>query len=218
MALSLAAFAKGKTVLSLAIGGSVGNAVTQLARAQGAKHAISSTTNHAKAQQARYLGFDEVTDLSEEKLSDGVRRITKGYGADNRDRCNGRRNPERGSEHARDGRKSDNVGLVQVAMYHRRHGPDLEARDCEELLPVRTTGRNMGHRMRLLLKRVPAQAGLVRARLPLKIDESLDAANAAWAVLPELPCDDKSKMGRKSDDLFVPPQGTRSSRSASSRD
>ncbi|HEY1400226.1 MAG TPA: zinc-binding alcohol dehydrogenase family protein [Terriglobales bacterium] len=82
MTLSLAGFAKGKTVLSPAIGGSVGNAVTQLARAQGAKHAISSTTNHAKAQQARYLGFDEVIDLSEEKLSDGVRRITKGYGAD----------------------------------------------------------------------------------------------------------------------------------------
>jgi NADPH2:quinone reductase len=82
MALSLAGFVKGKTVLSPAIGGSVGNAVTQLARAQGAKHAISTTTNHAKAQQARYLGFDEVIDLSEEKLSDGVRRITNGYGAD----------------------------------------------------------------------------------------------------------------------------------------
>jgi NADPH2:quinone reductase len=82
MTLSLAGFAKGKTVLSPAIGGSVGNAVTQLAGAQGAKNAISSTTNHAKAQQARYLGFDEVIDLSEEKLSDGVRRITKGYGTD----------------------------------------------------------------------------------------------------------------------------------------
>jgi NADPH:quinone reductase len=82
MALSLAGFAKGKTVLSPAIGGSVGNAVTQLARAQGAKHAISTTTNHAKAQQARSLGFDEVIDLSEEKLTDGVRRITEGYGAD----------------------------------------------------------------------------------------------------------------------------------------
>src|ERR1700731_2773819 len=81
MALGLAGFAKGKTVLSPAIGGSVGNAVSQLARAQGAKHAISTTTNHAKAQQARYLGFDEVIDLSEEKLSDGVRRITGGYGA-----------------------------------------------------------------------------------------------------------------------------------------
>jgi|GEM_PF-3482627 hypothetical protein len=52
-----------------------------------------------------------------------------------------------------------------------------------------------------------------------KIDEALDAANAAWAVQPELPCNDKSTMGRKSDDLFVPPTGgTRSSRGASSHD
>jgi len=29
----------------------------------------------------------------------------------------------------------------------------------------------------------------------LKIDEALDAANAAWAVQPELPCNDKSMMG-----------------------
>ncbi len=36
----------------------VGNAVTQLARAQGAKHAMSSTTNHAKAEQAKALGFN----------------------------------------------------------------------------------------------------------------------------------------------------------------
>jgi NADPH2:quinone reductase len=82
MTLSLAGFAKGKTVLSPAIGGSVGNAVAQLARAQGAKHAMSTTTNHAKAQQAHSLGFDEVIDISAEKLSDGVRRITEGYGAD----------------------------------------------------------------------------------------------------------------------------------------
>src|SRR5260221_3487680 len=82
MTLALAGFESGKTVLSPAIGGSVGNAVTQLARAQGAKHAISTTTNHAKAEQARALGFDEVIDLSVEKLSDGVRRITEGYGAD----------------------------------------------------------------------------------------------------------------------------------------
>src|SRR5258708_35812864 len=82
MTLSLAGFAKGKTALSPAIGGSVGNAVTQLARAQGAKHAISTTTNHAKAQQARSVGFDEAIDLSVEKLSDGVRPITAGYSAD----------------------------------------------------------------------------------------------------------------------------------------
>jgi len=82
MTLTFAGFAKGKTVLSPAIGGSVGNAVTQMAKAQGAKHAISTTTNHAKAQKARSLGFDEAIDLSVEKLSDGVRRITEGCGAD----------------------------------------------------------------------------------------------------------------------------------------
>jgi NADPH2:quinone reductase len=82
IALTLAGFRPGKTVLGPAIGGSVGNAVTQLARATGAKHAISSTTNHAKADHAKTLGFDEVIDTSVEKLSDGVRRITDGYGAD----------------------------------------------------------------------------------------------------------------------------------------
>jgi NADPH2:quinone reductase len=82
IALTLAGFRPGKAVLAPAIGGSVGNAVTQIARALGAKHAISSTTNHAKAEQAKALGFDEVIDTSLEKLGDGVRRITGGYGAD----------------------------------------------------------------------------------------------------------------------------------------
>ena len=82
VALTLAGFRAGKTVLAPAIGGSIGNAVTQLARALGAKHAMSSTTNHAKSKQAKALGFDEVIDTSLEKLADGVRRITGGYGAD----------------------------------------------------------------------------------------------------------------------------------------
>src|ERR1700729_4468152 len=82
VALTRAAFRTGKTVFAPAIGGSIGNAVTQLARALGAKHAMSSTTNHAKAEQAEALGFNEVIDTSLEKLADGVRRITGGYGAD----------------------------------------------------------------------------------------------------------------------------------------
>jgi len=64
MTLSLAGIQAGQTVLSPAIGGSVGNAVTQLARALGARHAMSTTTSHAKAEQAKTLGFDEVIDLS----------------------------------------------------------------------------------------------------------------------------------------------------------
>ena len=43
---------------------------------------MSSTTNHAKAEQAKALGFNEVIDTSLEKVGDGVRRITDGYGAD----------------------------------------------------------------------------------------------------------------------------------------
>jgi NADPH2:quinone reductase len=82
VALTLAGMRPGKTVLAPAIGGSIGNAVTQLARALGAKHAMSSTTNHAKAEQAKALGFNEVIDTSLEKLGNGVRRITGGYGAD----------------------------------------------------------------------------------------------------------------------------------------
>ena len=82
VALTLTGFQAGKTVLAPAIGGSIGNAVTQMARALGAKHAISSTTNHKKAEQAKELRFNEVIDTSLEKLGDGVRRITSGYGAD----------------------------------------------------------------------------------------------------------------------------------------
>src|SRR6202011_1825195 len=82
VALTRAGFRAGKSVLAPAIGGSTGKAVTQLGRALGAKHAMSSTTNHAKAEHAKALGFHEVIDTSVEKLADGVRRITDGYGAD----------------------------------------------------------------------------------------------------------------------------------------
>jgi NADPH2:quinone reductase len=82
MALRAAEFQHGKTVLAPAIGGSVGNAVTQMARALGARHAISTTTSHAKAGEAKKLGFSEVVDLLEEGLAEGVRRLTDGYGAD----------------------------------------------------------------------------------------------------------------------------------------
>jgi NADPH:quinone reductase len=56
--------------------------VTQLARAQGAKYAISTTTSTLKAEQAKNLGYENIIDLSNEPLTDGVRRITGGGGAD----------------------------------------------------------------------------------------------------------------------------------------
>ncbi len=80
--LTQAGFEPGKIVLAPAIGGAVGNAVTQLARAQGAGKAISTTTNPAKAAQARALGFDDVIDLSAESLAAGAARITGGPGVD----------------------------------------------------------------------------------------------------------------------------------------
>src|SRR6266850_4121742 len=82
IALLQAGFAPGKIVLAPAIGGAVGNAVTQLARAQGAGLAISATTSPAKAKQARALGFEHVIDLSAEDLAQGVARIMGGRGVD----------------------------------------------------------------------------------------------------------------------------------------
>src|SRR5260370_2927737 len=55
--LKAAGFQAAKTVLAPAIGGSVGNATTQLARALGAKHAISTTTSHAKAGTGQRTGL-----------------------------------------------------------------------------------------------------------------------------------------------------------------
>src|SRR6201998_928072 len=62
VALTLAGFRPGKNGLAPGSGGAGGTRCTQLARALGAKHAISSTTNHAKAELAKTLGFNEVID------------------------------------------------------------------------------------------------------------------------------------------------------------
>jgi NADPH2:quinone reductase len=82
LALAKAGFKPGMTVLAPAIGGSVGNATYQLARAQGAGKVISTAGSPAKAVQARELGFDAVIDITTEALVDGVRRITDGAGID----------------------------------------------------------------------------------------------------------------------------------------
>ncbi len=80
--LTLAGLKPGMTVLAPAIGGSVGNATYQLARAQGAGKVISTAGSAAKAARARELGFDDVIDLTTEGLTNGVRRITAGKGVD----------------------------------------------------------------------------------------------------------------------------------------
>jgi NADPH:quinone reductase len=80
--LTLAGFSPGMTVLAPAIGGSVGNATYQLARAQSAGKVISTAGSAAKAARARELGFEDVIDLTTEGLADGIRRITGGRGVD----------------------------------------------------------------------------------------------------------------------------------------
>ena len=80
--LTLAGFQPGMTVLAPGIGGSVGNATYQLARAQGAARVISTAGGVVKAARARELGFEDVVDLTAEGLADGVRRLTAGKGAD----------------------------------------------------------------------------------------------------------------------------------------
>src|SRR5271155_320221 len=80
--LTLAGFKPGMTVLAPGIGGSVGNATYQLTRAQGAGRVISTAGSAAKAAKARELGFEDVVDLSQEGLAEGVRRVTAGEGVD----------------------------------------------------------------------------------------------------------------------------------------
>src|SRR5712664_1288482 len=80
--LTQAGLAPGKTALAPGIGGSVGNATYQLARAQGADKVISTAGSAAKAARARELGFEDVIDLTGGGLAEGVRRITAGKGVD----------------------------------------------------------------------------------------------------------------------------------------
>jgi NADPH:quinone reductase len=80
--LTLAGFKPGMTVLAPGIGGSVGNATYQLARAQGASKVISTAGSAAKTARARELGSEDVIDVSGGGLADGVRRITAGRGVD----------------------------------------------------------------------------------------------------------------------------------------
>ena len=56
--------------------------MTQLARALGAKHAISSTTNHAKVNWRRHSDSMRSLIPPSRSSAHGVRRITGGYGAD----------------------------------------------------------------------------------------------------------------------------------------
>ncbi|MDM8010946.1 MAG: zinc-binding alcohol dehydrogenase family protein [Parasphingorhabdus sp.] len=81
-ALMEAGFAAGKTVLAPGIGGSVGNAAFQLARALGAANVIGTTSSTAKAEQARAAGFENVVDMSKQSMVEGVHALNGGEGVD----------------------------------------------------------------------------------------------------------------------------------------
>lgn len=78
----LAHFKPGQSVLAPAIGGAVGMETAQVARRLGAAVVISTAGNTEKAERARSAGYDQVIDLSQERLQDGVMRITGGKGVD----------------------------------------------------------------------------------------------------------------------------------------
>jgi NADPH2:quinone reductase len=80
--LNKADFQPGKSILSLAVGGGVGNAGIQLAKAQGASLVITTAGSTEKSALANSLGFTNVIDLSKETISEGVARITDGKGVD----------------------------------------------------------------------------------------------------------------------------------------
>ncbi|HLG76323.1 MAG TPA: zinc-binding dehydrogenase, partial [Ktedonobacteraceae bacterium] len=80
-ALTAAGFKADQVVLAPAVGGAVGNATVQLARAMGAGRVLSTASTTAKTEQARAAGYENVIDLSRETLTTGVKRLTGGAGA-----------------------------------------------------------------------------------------------------------------------------------------
>jgi len=80
--LNKAKFCPGKSVLSLAVGGGVGNAGIQVAKAQGASLVITTAGSSEKADMAQSLGIENVIDLSRETINEGVLRLTQGKGVD----------------------------------------------------------------------------------------------------------------------------------------
>jgi NADPH:quinone reductase len=81
-ALREAGFTAGKSVLIPGIGGSVGNAAYQLARALGAAKVISTAGSKAKVDAAKRAGFQDVIDLSSESILDGVHARNAGQNVD----------------------------------------------------------------------------------------------------------------------------------------
>lgn len=70
-----------ETVLILGAGSGVGSAAIQLAKRAGAR-VIATAGSEAKLAKARELGADEAINHSQQRISEEVKRITKGAGVD----------------------------------------------------------------------------------------------------------------------------------------
>jgi NADPH:quinone reductase len=75
-------FQPGQVVFAPAVGSSVANAVIQLGRILGAERVITTASSSAKARYARGLGYEDVIDLSQESIRDGIAHLTKNAGVD----------------------------------------------------------------------------------------------------------------------------------------
>lgn len=70
-----------ESVLILGAGSGVGSAAIQLAKTAGAR-VIATAGSEAKLAKAREIGADEIINHSQQRISEEVRRITKGAGVD----------------------------------------------------------------------------------------------------------------------------------------
>jgi NADPH2:quinone reductase len=82
LCLQKAGFSAGKSVLSIAVGGAVGNAGIQLAKALGASQVITTSGSTSKVEVAKKAGFDNIIDLSKETITETVPTLTGGKGVD----------------------------------------------------------------------------------------------------------------------------------------
>jgi NADPH2:quinone reductase len=82
LALKRGGFSAGKNVLITSVGGGVGNAGVQLAKALGAGKIITTAGSEAKADLAKEMGYQHVVDLSKGKLVSEVMDLTDNKGID----------------------------------------------------------------------------------------------------------------------------------------
>lgn len=82
LALKSGGFKPGKSVLITSVGGGVGNAGVQLAKALGAGKIISTSGSKAKTKLALDMGYQNVVDLSKGKFVSEVMELTDNKGVD----------------------------------------------------------------------------------------------------------------------------------------